>query len=167
MKLTFSNFLLLLMLFFGINCISLTYTDIDNPKTEMDEVIDRWHRAAATGDSAAFFGLMTTDAIYLGTDEKERWDRTSMAKDLGKYFNGKKAWKFIPYNRIFMTLEDKKTMLFDECLNTWMGPCKATGKLSKVKGKWLISYYNLSVAVSNDVVKQYLTLLPSDKILKD
>lgn len=167
MKLTFSNLFICTISVLALVSMSLTTNEIANPNAEMDKVIDQWHQAAAVGDSAGFFGLMTADAIYLGTDEKERWDRTSMGKDLGKYFNGKKAWKFIPYNRKYIVLEDKKSILFDECLSTWMGPCKATGKLTKVKGKWLISYYNLNVAVSNDVVKQYLTLLPSDQILKE
>ena len=122
---------------------------------------------AAIGDSVGFFSRMTEDALYLGTDETERWTRTTMGKDLGKFFNGKKAWHFIAYNRIYTALDDKNTILFDESLKTWMGPCKSTGMLRKVKGKWLISYYNLNVAVSNAVVKDYLKLLKEGEILKD
>ncbi|MBK8844077.1 MAG: hypothetical protein IPO33_15205 [Saprospiraceae bacterium] len=48
-----------------------------------------------------------------------------------------------------------------------MGPCKSTGMMRKVKGKWLISYYNLNVAVSNAVVQNYLKLLKEEEILKD
>lgn len=133
----------------------------------MDEAINKWHKAAAVGDSAGFFGLMTEDALYLGTDEVERWTRTTMGKDLGKYFKGKKAWNFIPYNRIYTSMGNKNSILFDECLQTWMGPCKSTGVLTKVKGEWKISYYNLNVAVSNDVVKDYIKLLPEAKVFKD
>ena len=167
MKFPLYQFLMPSVILIAGICLSMTDSEQNYSTSEMDKLIDQWHQAAAVGDSATFFGLMTKDAIYLGTDEKERWDRTSMGRDLGKYFNGKKAWNFIPYNRKYIALEDKKSILFDECLRTWMGPCKATGKLTKVKGRWLISYYNLSVAVSNDVIKQYLSLLPSDNILKD
>lgn len=167
MKLTFSNFILLGVLFFVIQMISSSYAGAESDHVREDEAINAWHEAAAVGDSAAFFSMMTENAVYLGTDESERWDKTSMGKDLGKYFNGKRAWKFIPYNRIYTELEDKNSILFDECLRTWMGPCKATGILTKEKGNWKISYYNLSVAVPNDNVKDYTKLLPPGKILKD
>ncbi len=166
MKSTLINLLLFSPVFFGLSYLSLFSIPSDNSKSDMDKVIDNWHKAAAVGDSVGFFSLMTPDAIYLGTDETERWDRTSMGKDLGKYFNGKKAWKFIPYNRIYTSLGSKNFILFDECLQTWMGPCKSTGRLTRVKGQWKISYYNLNVAVPNDVVNEYLKLLPETKVLK-
>lgn len=47
---------------------------------EQNKVIDAWHHAAAVGDSATFFGLMTEDAVYLGEILKGgiglRWHET-------------------------------------------------------------------------------------------
>ncbi len=138
----------------------------DSSREEQNKVIDAWHHAAAVGDSATFFGLMSEDAVYLGTDLSERWDRASMARDLGKYFRGRKAWHFEPYDRHYYDMKGKKVM-FDESLKTWMGPCRATGVLAKVSGKWKIAYYNLSVAVPNAYVKEYIKLLPSGEVLTD
>lgn len=167
MKFTSGNFLYLFAIAFSLTGLSFTNVQVASSNKEFDEIIDAWHHAAATGDSVGFFSRMTEDALYLGTDETERWTRTTMGKDLGKFFNGKKAWHFIAYNRIYTALDDKNTILFDESLKTWMGPCKSTGMMRKVKGKWLISYYNLNVAVSNAVVQNYLKLLKEEEILKD
>ena len=120
--------------------------------------LDNWHNAASHGDSLGFFGLMTNDAIYLGTDESERWTRTTMIRDLGKYFRDKQAWKFTG---------SKNILHFDEILSTWMGPCRGSGLLQKVNGKWYIRFYNLANLVPNDVVKDYINLLPPDKILSE
>ncbi|MCO6461681.1 MAG: nuclear transport factor 2 family protein [Saprospiraceae bacterium] len=147
--------------------VIFTSQALPGDRENQDKAIDAWHNAAAAGDSATFFGLMTEDAIYLGTDLSERWDRASMARDLGKYFRGRKAWHFVPYNRHYLELKDNNKILFDESLKTWMGPCKATGMLTKTRGSWKISYYNLSVAVPNQYVKQYTKLLPPNEILSN
>lgn len=94
-------------------------------------------------------------------------DQNDYGERSRQVFQRKKAWHFIAYNRIYTALDDKNTILFDESLKTWMGPCKSTGMMRKVKGKWLISYYNLNVAVSNAVVQNYLKLLKEEEILKD
>ncbi|MBK7406996.1 MAG: nuclear transport factor 2 family protein [Saprospirales bacterium] len=41
--------------------------------------LDAWHHAAAVADEDTFFGSMASEAIYLGTDAKERWNRNYMA----------------------------------------------------------------------------------------
>ncbi len=167
MRISISGILLVTFLIIVLAAAYSFNVSVGKDQKIMDETIDAWHAAAARGDSVAFFGSMTEKAIYLGTDEAERWDRASMARDLGRHFNGKKAWKFQSYNRQYTDLKDRNSILFDECLKTWMGPCKATGMLSREKGRWKISYYNLSVAVPNDYVKQYTKLLPSGAILTD
>ena len=39
----------------------------------MRATLDAWHEAAARSDEAAYFELMTRDAVFLGTDAMERW----------------------------------------------------------------------------------------------
>src|SRR5690349_16554349 len=38
-------------------------------------VLDDWHAAAAAADEERYFGLMTEDSVFLGTDATERWDK--------------------------------------------------------------------------------------------
>ena len=39
------------------------------------DVLDRYHRAAATADWDFYFDLLSKDAVFLGTDVSERWPK--------------------------------------------------------------------------------------------
>ena len=45
----------------------------NQPKTEIDTTLDAWHKAASEANFEAYFGLMTQDAIFIGTDATENW----------------------------------------------------------------------------------------------
>ena len=62
-------------------------------------LLDDWHRAAAIADEDVFFGSMTADGIYLGTDATERWERDEMKEWSKKYFERESAWDFTPISR--------------------------------------------------------------------
>ena len=42
-------------------------------KTEISDVIDHWHQAAAEANFKNYFHLMTKDAVFIGTDATENW----------------------------------------------------------------------------------------------
>ena len=50
------------------------------------KVIDDFHDAAAHGDKQRYFGHLTNDAVYLGTDEWERWPKHP---DFDDYVDGR------------------------------------------------------------------------------
>lgn len=135
--------------------------------TAITHTLDEWHAAASLGDSSGFFSRMTPDAVYIGTDATERWTRTSMGKDLGKHFDGKKAWHFIASNRHYAATGNPNVIHIDENLQTWMGPCRGSGLVRKINGKWYISLYNLANTVPNAHIKEYVSLLPPTEVLKD
>ena len=58
------------------NCIT-EETAVQN-EAMVEKVLNDWHQASATADGAAFFGAMTADAVYLGTDASERWLRNEL-----------------------------------------------------------------------------------------
>ena len=60
----------------------------------VNDFIDAWHKAAATADEDTFFGSMTADGIYIGTDASERWLRDDMREWSKKYFERESAWAF-------------------------------------------------------------------------
>lgn len=45
--------------------------DIEEEK--INTVLDGWHLAAANADFEAYFGKMTKDAVFIGTDAMENW----------------------------------------------------------------------------------------------
>ena len=121
--------------------------------------VPRAVQRAAVADEDAFFGQMTPDAIYIGTDATERWKRDELREWSKKYFEGKSAWDFTPLSRNITVGETAQTAYFDELLDTWMGTCRSTGMLEKSDGGWKITYYHLSIAVPNDKLDGYRAII--------
>lgn len=42
-------------------------------EAEIERVLDALHAAAARADGQTYFGLFTPDAVFIGTDVRERW----------------------------------------------------------------------------------------------
>ena len=119
-------------------------------RPKLDSLIDAWHRAAATADEDVFFGTMSADGIYLGTDATERWLRDSMQVWAAPYFDREVAWAFTPRERNWMFSDDGAVAWFDEHLDSWMGVVRGSGVLTKVDGQWKLRHYNLALAVPNE-----------------
>ena len=64
------------------------------PESEINEVLNAWHKAAADADFDAYFGKMTGDSVFLGTDATENWDYEAFKAFSKPYFNRGKAWSF-------------------------------------------------------------------------
>jgi len=126
---------------------------------DIDSVMDNWHNAAATADEDLFFGSMTEDAVYIGTDKSERWLRDDMRAWSKEYFDKDSAWSFTKVERNTTFSEDKSMAWFDEILDTWMGPCRGSGVLVMTDDGWKIKHYHLSIAVPNESVDGYLNLI--------
>lgn len=137
----------------------------DCPPTDREvvaAVLDDWHRAAANADATAYFGAMSHDGIFLGTDASERWSRDSFATWATPFFERGRAWSFRPHDRHISFSDDGRTAWFDELLDTWMGPCRGSGVLSRSAEGWKIRQYNLAALVPNDKMQPYLRLLAGD-----
>ena len=61
--------------------------------------LNAWHKAAANADYNAYFGLMTEDAVFIGTDANENWNRADFEKFAKPYFDKGKAWSFTALER--------------------------------------------------------------------
>ena len=129
---------------------------------ELNTLIDNWHKAAATADEEAFFGFMTDDCIYLGTDKTEKWKRDELRMWSEKYFQRESAWSFKPTYREIYFSDDGNTAWFDERLDTWMGVCKGSGVVVRTGDTWKLSHYNLAVTVPNEKIDDFLDLVDED-----
>ena len=128
----------------------------------INDFIDRWHHAAAEADEDVFFGSMTADAIYLGTDASERWYRDEMKQWSAPYFEREHAWRFRPVERNIYFSGEENTAWFDELLDTWMGRCRGSGVLKKEGNEWKIVHYHLSVTVHNDLIREFIEVISKD-----
>lgn len=131
-------------------------------REEIDALLDDWHRAAAEADADRYFGAMSADGIFLGTDASERWVRDTFRAWASLYFERGRAWSFRPYDRYIDFSEDGNTAWFDEKLDTWMDVSRGSGVLTRTDEGWKIRQYNLAVLVPNDKVHDYLAVLAGE-----
>ncbi|RUA33415.1 MAG: hypothetical protein DSY77_10325 [Bacteroidetes bacterium] len=132
------------------------------PTETINQFMDNWHNAAATADEDVFFGSMTEDGVYLGTDKTEKWTRDEMAEWANEYFQKESAWSFTATERDVYFSEDGKTAWLNEKLDTWMGVCKGTAVLVLKPEGWKIALYDLSVTIDNDKIDKFLELIKED-----
>jgi hypothetical protein len=124
----------------------------------LDQFIDDWHLAATQTNFNAYFGAMDTSFVFLGTAPGERWTKAQFAAFSKPYFDKGKAWDFKATNRVWMYSANKKMAWFDEDLDTWMRGCRGSGILVKKKGEWKLVYYNLTVLIENEKIKEFIDL---------
>ena len=125
----------------------------------IDSLINEWHHAAAIADEKSFFGFMTKEAVYIGTDTSERWQRDELAEWSKKYFDRSSAWAFTPISRNITFGPAKNIAWFDELLDTWMGVCRSTGIVELVDDKWKLVHYQLALTLPNDKMADFRKLI--------
>ena len=130
---------------------------------KIHQILDNWHKAAATADLDAYFDKISPDGRFLGTDASENWDKASFIQFAKPRFESGQAWNFTVKERNLYGHESGDIVWFDELLETWMGICRGSGVLVNTAGDWLIIHYNLSIMVPNELVQEYLDLLETKK----
>lgn len=119
-------------------------------KEPINKMLDAWHQAAATANFNAYFDAMADDAIFIGTDATENWNKKAFMAYAKPHFDKGKAWNFTALERNIYFSADGKTAWFDELLNTQMKICRGSGVLVKVNNQWKIKHYVLSMTIPND-----------------
>ena len=131
---------------------------IEKQKTETATILDNWHKAAAAANFDAYFGLLSEESIFIGTDATENWNKLQFQKFAKPYFDKGKAWSFNAIQRNIYFSEDRKMVWFDELLNTQMKICRGSGVLVQENGQWKIKHYVLSMTVPNDNVDEVVKI---------
>lgn len=147
----------LLSTFFAIT----VFAQIQAQTSEKDKIhttIDTWHIAAGEANFENYFGLLTDDAIFIGTDAAEVWNKTEFMAFSKPYFDQGKAWDFKAIQRNIYLDPSGKVAWFDELLDTWMQLCRGSGVLKKENGKWKIAHYVLSITIPNEEIDPVIAL---------
>lgn len=147
---------IVLLLLVGI-CSTTAYAQLSE-KEKIATTLDAWHKAAAQAQFDAYFGLMTNDAIFIGTDAKENWNKTAFQAFAKPYFDKGKAWNFTAIERHVFLDATGKLAWFDELLSTQMKICRGSGVLVKVGNDWKIQHYVLSMAIPNENVDEVVKI---------
>jgi hypothetical protein len=132
------------------------------PEHEVSGRLDLLHRFAAAADEERYFSLYANDAVFLGTDAKERWTLEEFKAFAHPYFAKGKAWTYTPVpgtRHIVVEGKDHDVAWFDEQLdNAKLGRCRGSGVLVKTATGWKIRQYNLTMLVPNEVAEQVAKL---------
>ena len=126
-----------------------TQTSPADERAAIAALLDRWHQAASQADSSVYFGALVPDsAVFIGTDDTERWTTEAFRTWSRPHFQNGKGWTFRPKDRKISL--DAQTAWVDERLDSpHMGACRGTAVLRKINGEWKIALYSLSFSVPN------------------
>jgi len=127
-------------------------------KETISNVLNNWHKAASDANFDAYFGFMTDDAVFIGTDATENWQNKAFKAFSKPYFDKGKAWSFTALERNIYINNTNDFAWFDELLDTQMKICRGSGVLQKVEGKWKIKHYVLSITIPNKDVEKVIEI---------
>ena len=145
---------------------------IGNPTDSKDQInstLDAWHKAAADARYNDYFSWMAEDAVFIGTDATENWNKSAFQAYAKPHFDKGKAWRFTALERHIFFDKTGKIAWFDELLNTQMKICRGSGVLVKIGQEWKIKQYVLSMTIPNDNSKEVITIksVLEDSIIKN
>lgn len=132
--------------------------EANKEKEKINWVLNSWHKAAAEAKFDVYFGMMDTDAIFIGTDANEIWNKTEFQAYAKPHFDKGKAWSFTVIERHVYLDKTGKIAWFDELLNTQMKICRGSGILVKIGTEWKIKQYVLSMTIPNDNVNEVVKI---------
>lgn len=129
-------------------------------KALINRTLDSFHQAAARADGKAYFAHFDEKAIFLGTDASERWTLDLFHIYADKRFAEGKGWTYTPTYRSIYVSADRTVAWFDELLhNEKYGTCRGTGVMLNNGAAWLITQYNLSVPIPNELLPKVAEMI--------
>lgn len=131
----------------------------------VEKALDAFHTAASKADEEAYFALLAPNAVFLGTDATERWDKAAFRAFAHPHFSKGKGWTFKPRDRRIDFSQDGRVAWFDELLDSESyGECRGTGVLEKAAdGGWKIVQYHLTIPMPNDLAKGFVAKIRETK----
>lgn len=123
-------------------------------------VLTDFHDAASKADENRYFNHFTPDAVFIGTDAKERWTYAQFRAYAKPYFDAGKGWTYTASSRNIYLSPNADVAWFDEMLeNKKYGTCRGTGVLIKIDQIWRIAQYHLVIPVPNELVDDLMKLI--------
>lgn len=162
------HFVMITLSLFFLKSTNLLAQHTDSKKA-INTVLDSWHKAASNANFKGYFELMTADAVFIGTDAKENWNRPAFEAFAKPYFDRGKAWSFSALERHIYFDPTGNTAWFDELLSTQMKICRGSGVLVKIGNQWKIKHYVLSMTIPNENVDEVVKIKApiEDKVIQE
>jgi ketosteroid isomerase-like protein len=126
--------------------------DTGKDKQLISAMLDSFNMAAGRANYNTYFNFYTSDAIFIGTDATERWNKQQFMVWAKPYFDKGKAWNFKALERHIYLDATGNLGWFDELLQTQMKICRGSGVVVKKGNTWKVQQYVLSMTIPNDKV---------------
>lgn len=141
--------LLFLTMLFSVNVLA---NDRETELMSVGAVIDSFHDAAAHGDKARYLDQLSDDAVFMGTDEWERWPKhPDFVAYVNSRFRDGSGWTYQSVERTINISESSDIAWFDEVIvSEPNGRFRGTGVLRRQDGKWKIAHYAMSFLILNE-----------------
>lgn len=149
--------------FFWIAC-NHPQTDHTASTKEIHALLDSFNAAAARADFDTYFSYYTDDAVFMGTDATEYWNKQEFMKWSKPFFDRGRAWSFTSLQRHIYFGTTGQLAWFDELLNTQMKICRGSGVVVKQGTDWKLKQYVLSMTIPNALVD---TIVPMKSQAED
>jgi ketosteroid isomerase-like protein len=136
-------------------------SDVD----EIGKVLDDFHDAAAHGDKDRYLGHLSEDAVFMGTDEWERWPKhPDFTEYVGRRFEEGSNWNYKSVERKIRVSDSADVAWFDEVVySETNGRLRGTGVLTMQNGRWMISHYAMSFLILNENWDEVIELTKKTK----
>ncbi|WP_203255700.1 nuclear transport factor 2 family protein [Hyunsoonleella ulvae] len=131
--------------------------------------MDDFHDAAKHADKERYLSHFAKDAVYMGTDEWERWPLIPDFTDYVSERFDKGGWSYHSINRKIYVSENEDFAWFDEIMvsNNSGNHYRGSGVLRKEKGKWKFTQYIQSFMIYNELWNKVNELMQQEKIKKE
>lgn len=138
-------------------------------ESAVGEVLDAFHDAAAHGDKDRYLGLMTDDAVFMGTDEWERWPKNpDFTEYVGGRFKDGAGWNYRSVERKIVVADSGDFAWFDEVVfSDSNGRFRGTGVVVNEGGDWKIAHYAMSFLIFNENWQEVIELTKKTRAEKD
>jgi len=149
---------------FSTGCISVDVRNAhcvsDSAYEDVSDTLALWHGAASSGSFDEYFGLLTDDVVFLGTDETERWGKDEFMSYAREPFSDGHGWTYVSRGPNVMFADDGHAAWIDEVLDhEKYGVLRGTGVLTLDDGEWKIAHYSLTFLVPNEIAGEVVDVI--------
>lgn len=138
-------------------CTSPKKSEAEN-KEAISALLDSFNEAAAKADFDGYFNFFADEAVFIGTDALEHWDKKEFIAYARPHFERGRAWSFKAIERNIYIDNSGKFAWFDELLSTQMKICRGSGVLIMEEDEWKIKQYVLSMTIPNEKTGEVIEL---------
>jgi len=125
---------------------------LSKERQHIADLLDSFNVAAARADFNKYFDFYAEDAVFIGTDATENWNKEAFKVWAKPFFDKGQTWNFTSLDRQIFFDKSGKVAWFDELLSTQMKLCRGSGVLTKQGDDWKVQQYVLSMTIPNSLV---------------